>query len=156
MRLECKLATASVLALGIAACASQRAVAQQPAAKQPETAEATEEPWLKPYPIPADPELEQQINEVQEALTSIHQQIVRRKEALKKAADPAAKSQVYDELEVLRKEAAELERLLHELVEEARASERTAIDEALARARWLERQQEYQAQKEEIIRDRQQ
>jgi len=55
----------------------------------------------------------------------------------------------------LRKEREDLEALLHDLVEEARASERTEIDEALARVRWLERQQEQWYKKEELLRDRQ-
>ena len=62
---------------------------------------------------------------------------------------------LYQELEALRKERGDLEALLHDLADEARMSERTAIDEALARARWLERQQEQWSQKEELLRDRQ-
>lgn len=111
--------------------------------------------WLEPIPIPADPELEQQILEIQDALSTLHQQTVRRKEALTRAQDAAGKAKLYEELEVLRKERQELEALLHDLVEEARLSEQTAIDEALAQARWLERQQERHAQREELIRDRQ-
>lgn len=110
---------------------------------------------MQPIPIPADPELEEQIKEIQEALGGIYQQMVRRKEAIQKTADSAAKARLYEEFERLRKDRDELERLLHDLIDEAKKSERTAIDEALARARWLERQQEYQQQKEEIIRDRQ-
>jgi predicted nucleic acid-binding Zn-ribbon protein len=110
---------------------------------------------MEPLPVPADPELEKQIQEVQEALGAIYQQMVRRKDALKKATDAATKAALYDEFERLRKEREDLEALLHDLVDEARLSEQTAIDEALARARWLERQQEYHAQKEELIRDRQ-
>lgn len=105
--------------------------------------------------MPADPELEEQIQEVQEALNTLYQQTVRRKEALKKTQDVAQKAKLYEELEALRKEDEELEALLHDLVEEAQISEQTAIDEALARARWLERQQDYLQQREELIRDRQ-
>ena len=115
-----------------------------------------EEPhWMEAIPAPADPELEEQIVEVQNALKAIYQQMVRRKETLKKTQDATAKATLYDELEQLRKEREDLEALLHDLVDEAKLSEQTAIDEALARARWLERQQEYQTQKEELIRDRQ-
>ena len=106
--------------------------------------------------MPADPELEDQIVEVQKALKAIYQQMVRRKEALKKTQDPAAKATLFDEFERLRKEREDLEKLLHDLVDEAKLSEQTEIDAALARARWLERQQEYEQQKEELIRDRQQ
>ena len=116
-----------------------------------------EEPrWMEAMPVPADPELEEQIVEIQKALKAIYQQMVRRKEVLKKTQDPAAKATLYDEFERLRKEREDLEKLLHDLVDEAKLSEQTEIDAALARARWLERQQEYRDQKEEIIRDRQQ
>lgn len=106
--------------------------------------------------IPADPELERQIDEVQDALAAIYQQMVRRREALKKTQDPTAKATLYEEFERLRKDRDDLEALLHDLVDEAKLSQQTVIDDALARARWLERQQEHQQQKEEIIRDRQQ
>ena len=76
-------------------------------------------------------------------------------DALNKSQDPVAQTKLSEELNVLRTERQELETLLHALVDEAKMSEQTAIDEALARTRWLERQQEYQQQKEELIRDRQ-
>jgi cell division protein FtsB len=82
--------------------------------------------------------------------------MVRRKELLKKTQDPATKATLYDEFEQLRKEREDLEALLHDLVDEARLSEQTAIDEALARARWLERQREYWEKQEELKRDLQQ
>jgi hypothetical protein len=122
----------------------------------PAEAPQSTEPWLEPIPVPADPELEAQIQEVQAALGAIHQQMVRRKETLQKTADAATKANLYDELERLRRERDDLEALLHDLVEEAKRSERTVIDEALARARWLERQDQYREQREELIRDRQQ
>ena len=120
-------------------------------AAQPETGTS----WMKAIPVPADPELEAQIVEVQDALSTIDKQIVRRKEALKVAQDPAVKATFSNELELLRKERDNLEALLHDLVDEAKLSQQTAIDEALAHARWLERQQEYWEKKEESIRDRQ-
>ncbi|MDP3723743.1 MAG: hypothetical protein Q8R91_09655 [Candidatus Omnitrophota bacterium] len=123
-------------------------------AQEPASTEPTES-WLEPIPIPADPELEEQIQEVQEALSTIHRQMVRRKEALHNTQDAATKASLYEEMERLRKEREDLEALLHDLVEEARISERTEIDEALARVRWLERQQEQWYQKEELLRDRQ-
>ncbi len=132
---------------------SEILLAQQPAPQQAQ--EEADAWWVKPLPVPADPELEQQILEVQDALSAIHQQTVRRKEVLKKTQDPATKATLYEELEALRKERQGLEAILHDLVEEAKASERTAIDEALAHAQWLERQQEYWDRKEELIRDRQ-
>ena len=114
-----------------------------------------EEPWMEPLPVPFDPELEALIKEVQEALHTVHQQMVRRKELVKQTQDPAAKASFYDELERLRKERAELQGILNKLVEEARISELTEIDEALARARWLEQREERWEKKEELIRDRQ-
>ncbi|MBI3330601.1 MAG: hypothetical protein HYZ96_00650 [Candidatus Omnitrophica bacterium] len=129
-----------------------RLAAEEPAAASPED---LEEPWMEPLPTPFDPELEGLIKEVQEALNAVHQQMVRRKELVKQTVDPAAKSTLYDELERLRKERAELQALLNQLVEEAAVSQRTAIDEALARARWLEQRQERWEKKEELIRDRQ-
>ena len=133
--------------------------AEQPSPAKPSSAEATEvaEPrWMEAFPVPADPELEEQIVEVQDALKSIYQQMVRRKEVLKNTQDATAKTVLYDELERLRKEREALEKLLHDLVDEAKLSEQTEMDAALARARWFERHQEYQQQKEELIRDRQQ
>jgi len=115
-----------------------------------------EKRWVEPIPVPADKELEDQIKEVQDALSAIYEQMVRRKEVLKKTQDAAGKATLYDELERLRKEREDLEALLHDLVDEAKLSEQTTIDAALAHARWLEREQEYQQQKEELIRDRQQ
>ncbi|MBI4354529.1 MAG: hypothetical protein HY595_04765 [Candidatus Omnitrophica bacterium] len=126
--------------------------AQEP--PQEVTAEASTEPWLQPYPVPADPELEEQIVEIQQALSAINRELVRRNEAVEKTADPAEKTHLYDELDKLRKERRSLDALLNDLIDEARASERTEIDEALARVRWLERQQEQWYQKEELIRDR--
>ena len=110
---------------------------------------------MEPLPVPADPELEALIEEVQDALGTIHQQMVRRKEAIHKSQDATAKTKLYEEFERLRKDREDLEAVLHDLVDEAKLSQRTAIDEALARARWFERQQEYQTQREELIRDRQ-
>lgn len=135
-----------------AASAQAEEPSVQPAAEDTDAGEAL---WMKPLPVPFDVELEQQIVEVQDALKTIHQQMVRRKEAVKKVREPAMKTRLYEELEQLRKTRDELEHLLHELVEEAAISQKTEIDEALARARWLERKQEYEAQKEELIRDRQ-
>ena len=122
----------------------------------PEETEDTIHPWLDPIPTPTDPALESQIKEVQEALTTIHTQMLRRKERLRATPDASTKATLYDELEALRKEREDLEALLHNLVDEARLSERTAIDQAIARAKWLEQQQEQWDRKEESIRDRQQ
>ena len=126
------------------------AAQETPAVRAPEKT-----PWLEPVPTPADPELEEQIVEVQNALSTIHRQTVRRKELLDKTQDAEGKLKLHNELDLLRKERNILESLLHDLVDEAKASERTAIDEALERARWLELQEHYDELKEEAIRDRQ-
>ena len=127
--------------------------AEEPAAQGHSSPEPSH---MEAIVVPADPELERQIQEVQGALATIAQQMVRRSETLQKTQDAAAKASLYEEFELLRKDRDDLEALLHDLIDEAKLSQRTAIDEALARARWFERQQEYQQQKEEIIRDRQQ
>jgi hypothetical protein len=149
------------LALGLSAafvvCASGRLDANEPPAQATSTPPQDEltAPWMEPIPVPSDPELEDQILEVQEAIGTLHQQIVRRKALLEREQESGAKAQLRDELKDLQEEREDLEAILDDLVEEARASQRTAIDEALARARSLERQQEYRTQQEELIRDRQ-
>ena len=143
-----------VMALGIGF--GQVGEAQEPARRSsPDQAVEMTEPWLEPMPVPFDPELEEQIVEIQDALSEVHKQMVRRKAILERSPDAASKAALYDQLEALRKERNNLEALLQDLVEEARASEKTAIDEALARVRWLERRREQLEQREELIRDRQ-
>ncbi len=143
----------SPVGVGLAAEEPSAPQAASPASASPED---LEEPRMEPLPVPFDPELEALIKEVQEALNGVHQQMVRRKELVKQTKDPAAKATLYDELERLRKERSELQALLNQLVEEAAVSQRTAIDEALARTRWLEQREERWEKKEELIRDRQQ
>ena len=154
----------ALLGGGLAYALVSPLLAKDPPTAQPEPTHHTptkqppllEEPWLTPLPVPADPELEQQIQEVQDALTAIHKEMVRRKDALQQTQDPETKITFSQELERLRKEREDLEGLLHELVDEAKLSQQTVMDAALARARWLERQQESQQQHEELLRDRQQ
>ena len=159
---------ARIIAVGVVVTSASALQAKEPPPATPPgtsqtsspTARSTEDAehpsWLKPIPIPADPELEAQLVEIQDALKAIHEQIVRRKQVLNETADPIVKATLYDEVELLRQEGDKLEALLHDLVNEARVSERTAIDEALTHARELERQREYWERKEENIRDRQQ
>ncbi|GEM_PF-5472822 len=101
-----------------------------------------------------DPELQEQISQVNQALEEIHQQLVARKKALQMVLSDAQKARLYDELDGLRRERDMLERLLHDLVDEAQATEWTAIDEALKRARAAERPQERAVQREENLRER--
>lgn len=143
----------ATLMLAVGLLAANPLCAQEPPQTPP--AEDATEAWLQPYPVPADSELEEQIVEIQQALGAINRELVRRNEAVEKTEDPAAKTKLYDELDLLRKERRSLEGLLDELIDEAKASEQTEIDEALARARWLERQQDQWYQKEEQLRDRQ-
>jgi hypothetical protein len=131
------------------------AVSVSPSSKHSSQDATVKSSWVEPIPIPADPELEAQIKEIQKALIAIEQQMVRRKDAVEKAEDAAQKARWYDELELLRKERRALEALLNDLIEEAKASERTEIDEALARVRWLEQRQERWYEKEQLIRERQ-
>src|SRR3989338_2154426 len=98
-----------------------QALATEPAPQTPSDDVVREEPWLEPIPLPFDQELEQQIEEIQNALGAIHRQMVRRKEALDKTQDDAKKAAFYADLETLRKEREDLEALLHDLVDEARA-----------------------------------
>lgn len=128
----------------------------QPTLSKETMASQSDESWIHAIPVAADPELEEQINELQEAVGTIHMQMVRRNDLLQKAQDAGTKTTLYEELEQLRKEREELETLLHKLVDEAKKSEQTAIDTALAKVKWLERQRERQQQQEENIRDRQQ
>ena len=141
------------LVLGLS-CAVGGVVAE-PSGSKPQEMEV-KEPRFQSTPVPADPELERQIEEVQDALKTVYKQMVRRKETLKQTDDLATKDLLHQELEALQRDRKELESLLRDLVEEAKVSQRTAIDEAIARARWWEHQQERWDKQEELIRDRQQ
>lgn len=102
-----------------------------------------------------DEVLKEQIEKVTQALEGIHEQMAQRRRQIQGETDEAKKAALYAELDGLRKEHDMLERLLHDLVEEATATEWTAIDEALRRAKAVEQYQERLYQKEEVIRDRQ-
>lgn len=107
--------------------------------------------------VTEDAVLKEQIVKVHEALAVLDQQIAERRRQLQQAAGDAQKSSLlYAEVDGLRKEYGMLERLLNDLVEEAKATEWTAIDQALARAKRFERHQEGAYQRQEVIRDRQQ
>ncbi|MBI3021571.1 MAG: hypothetical protein HYY90_00150 [Candidatus Omnitrophica bacterium] len=161
MRLETRRLTVGLLVVGFGLLVGQRLEAQEQAAKTKKTPPPSpqelesEAPWMQPIPVPADPELEAQLYELQDALKAIHEQIVRRKRILADAQDETAKATLFAEIDSLRTERDEIESLLHQLVNEARASERTAIDEALANVRMLEWRREQLDRREEIIRDRQ-
>lgn len=103
-----------------------------------------------------DAVLKEQIQKVNESLTTLHQEMSARRRAIQREADPGRKAALYAELDGLRKEHDMLERLLHDLVDEARATEWTKIDEALRRIKPHERRQEKSYEKEEALRERQQ
>ena len=103
-----------------------------------------------------DPVLKEQIAQMTSALEQLHERMASARKALDAATDDDRKTALYAELDGLRKERDTLERLLHELVDEAKATEWTAIDEALRRSRAFERYQERADQKEDNLRERKQ
>ena len=103
-----------------------------------------------------DTELEQQIDEVSKTLTSVHQDIAIRRQELEQETDQAKKVALQGELNKFREERDSLEKLLHQLSDEAKPMEPTQINQALNRTRRLEKAQERQYEHEEILRDRQQ
>jgi len=103
-----------------------------------------------------DEQLKQQILKINEAVGQIYEQMAQKRRALNAAPSETQKAALYAELDGLHKERNMLERLLHDLVEEAKATEWTKIDEALKRAKAFERYQERVYQKQEVIRERQQ
>lgn len=105
--------------------------------------------------VTEDETLKEQIVKVTEGLEQIHQEMAIRRRAIQTETDEMKKAALYGELDGLRKEHDLMERLLHELVDEATATEWTAIDEALSRVKAIERYQEREYRREEVIRDRQ-
>jgi hypothetical protein len=106
--------------------------------------------------VTEDPVLKEQILKVHEGLEVIHQELATRRQAIRQETDEARRAVLYAELDGLRKEHEMLERLLHDLIEEARATEWTKIDQALKEVRDIERYQDRVYRKEEVLRDRQQ
>lgn len=134
------------------------ALAQAPAQGQPaEDLSEEAHPHSEALEVATeDAVLKEQIRRVNDGLAELHMQLAARRKALQQETDPAKKSALYSELDGLRKEHDMLERLLHELVEEARATEWTQIDEALRKIKSYERRQEHSYEKEEALRERQQ
>ena len=128
-------------------------------APQPKTTEEETMPRVHEEALTVTTEdevLKEQLLKVDGVLTELHQRIAQRRLELRGATDEARKAALYSELDGLRKEWNMLERLLHDLVEEAQATQWTAIDEALRRAKSFERYQERTYQREENIRERKQ
>lgn len=103
-----------------------------------------------------DPVLKEQIEKVTKGLQDLHREMAMARQMIQQETSEKRKTALYAELDGLRKERDMLERLLHDLVEEATATEWTAIDEALRRAKSFERYQEKSYQKEENLRERKQ
>jgi len=101
-----------------------------------------------------DPVLQEQILKIHQTLGVLHEQMTQRRRALQYTPDQMRQATLYAELDGLRREHDMLERLLHDLVEEAKATEWTTVDEALKRARSVERSQERAYQREEALRER--
>ena len=125
-------------------------------AAEPAEDESTHTYNVAPQITTEDPELKEQIVKVEGVLGDLHTDMTQRRNAIKQETDPAKKAALYAELDKIRRERDTLERILHELVEEATATEWTKIDEALKRARTIEKYQERAYRREEVIRDRQQ
>lgn len=120
---------------------------------EPETVHSHDEALQVPT---EDPVLKEQIAKIHAALQDLHIEMARlRKELQTPSLDDRRAGSLYGQLDGLRKEHDSLERLLHELVEEAQATEWTEIDEALKRVKQYEQTQERQYRQEEVLRDRQ-
>ena len=104
--------------------------------------------------VTEDPVLKEQIIKVTEGLQILYRQMAQRRQAIQKETDSIRKAALYVELDGLRRERDALEGLLHELVEEAKATEWTKIDEALKGVRFIDRYSEKETRKEEVLRDR--
>lgn len=125
--------------------------AEEPSASIPEESR----PHIDPTTINTeDEDLKEQIFKINDALEDLHQKIAQQRKQIQAAGTDAQQAALYARLDGLRKEHDMLERLLHELVEEAQATEWTTVDEALRKARESERYQENQQRKEDVLRDR--
>lgn len=102
-----------------------------------------------------DAVLKEQIIKIDQATQDLHHQIVQVRQTIQQTTDQAEKAKLYAQLDDLQKDQHSLEQILHELLEEAKATEWTKIDAALKRAKRFERYQEEVYQKQEVIRDRQ-
>ncbi len=100
-----------------------------------------------------DPVLKEQIVKLTQSLDQFHHQMAQ-KRAIQATTDEAQKSALYAELDILHKEHDMLDRLLHDLIFEAQATEWTRGDEALRRIKPFERRQEQELRQEEALRDR--
>ena len=139
-----------ILAIPVFLCSVSLATAETPVTPSEEA-----QPHLDPATLATEDEvLREQIFKVNDALEDLHQQIAQQRRKIQAAGTDAERAGLYARLDALRKEHDMLERLLHDLVEEAKATEWTEVDEALRRVRGLERYQEKQQRREDVLRDR--
>ncbi len=101
-----------------------------------------------------DAALEGQITKISREIEKINLQMAHLKKTLRETTDEAQKTASSSELDRLRGERRALQQLLDKLVEAGKADEGTAIDQALQRARKLERMQERASEQQETIYDR--
>ena len=123
----------------------------------PPPAQAAEKPPAHQEALPVeteDPVLKEQIDKVSQALNQLYHQMAQKRQAIQAAPDEARRSALSAELDVLRKEHDMLNRLLHDLISEAHATEWTDVDEALRRVKQFEQRQEREDQQEEALSDR--
>ena len=105
--------------------------------------------------VTEDEALKEQIIQLDQAAQNLHHQIAQLRATIQGIADQVQKAKLYAELDGMQKELRSLEQLLHELLDEAKATEWTKIDEALKRANRFDRMQERVYERQEVIRDRQ-
>ncbi len=126
-----------------------QASAVQPMNDDPAVANAS-----GPSATTGDAALEEQITKISREMEKLNLQMARLKKTLPGTMDEAQKVTATSELEHLRDERRTLQQLLDKLVEAGKADEGTVIDQALRRARKLERIQERASEQQETIYDR--
>ena len=105
-------------------------------------------------PNEEDAVLEGQITQVSREVEKINLRMARLKKELREITDGTRQTAIPSELDRLRGERGTLQELLDRLVEAGKADEEKVIDQALQRARKLERIQERASEREEIRYDR--
>ncbi len=105
-------------------------------------------------PNEEDTALEGQITQVSREVEKINLRMARLKKELREITDGTRQTAIPSELDRLRGERGTLQELLNRLVEAGKADEEKVIDQALQRARKLERIQERASEREEIRYDR--
>ncbi len=104
--------------------------------------------------VTEDPALNRQIVKVSHELERVNLEMAQHERALQGTTEAAQRTALSSELDRLREARSTLRQLIDRLVEAGKAGEETAIDEALQRARKLERLQERASDREETLYDR--